>query len=82
MFLFEGYFGRILYTGDFRFNLARFYLTNMSLFRYTPSMLENRAIFGNQIDILYLDNTYFHPDFVFPSKVSFMVHQSYKIYLF
>ncbi|XP_021489866.2 5' exonuclease Apollo [Meriones unguiculatus] len=54
MFLFEGYFGTILYTGDFR---------------YTPSMLkEPTPILGKQIDILYLDNTNCNPDLVLPSR--------------
>ncbi|XP_038144319.1 5' exonuclease Apollo-like [Cyprinodon tularosa] len=44
MFLFEGYFGSILYTGDFR---------------YSPSMLREPCLMTNaKIDILYLDNTH------------------------
>ncbi|PSN48189.1 hypothetical protein C0J52_13864 [Blattella germanica] len=47
MFLFEGSFGRILYTGDFR---------------YDPTMLKHpelrRVIQAGLIDTLYLDNTY------------------------
>lgn len=55
MFLWEGYFGHILYTGDFR---------------YHPSMvlegpLSRRDI---SIDTLYLDNTYLSPNFEFPSQ--------------
>ncbi|XP_053447240.1 5' exonuclease Apollo isoform X1 [Nycticebus coucang] len=54
MFLFEGYFGTILYTGDFR---------------YTPSMLNEPALMlGKQIDTLYLDNTNCNPDVVLPSR--------------
>ncbi|XP_051021378.1 5' exonuclease Apollo [Acomys russatus] len=54
MFLFEGYFGTILYTGDFR---------------YTPSMLKEPAlILGKQIHTLYLDNTNCNPDLVLPSR--------------
>lgn len=53
MFLFEGYFGKILYTGDFRF-CQRF--------------VTHAAIKGKQFDILYLDNTYCHPKCDFPSR--------------
>ncbi|KAL6036947.1 hypothetical protein STEG23_005503 [Scotinomys teguina] len=54
MFLFEGYFGTILYTGDFRF---------------TPSMLKEPAlILGKQIHTLYLDNTNCNPALVLPSR--------------
>ncbi|KAM5202100.1 5' exonuclease Apollo isoform 1-T1 [Hipposideros larvatus] len=54
MFLFEGYFGTILYTGDFR---------------YTPSMLKEPALrVGKQIHTLYLDNTNCNPALVLPSQ--------------
>ncbi|XP_072500509.1 5' exonuclease Apollo isoform X2 [Notamacropus eugenii] len=54
MFLFEGYFGTILYTGDFR---------------YTPSMLQEPALrLGKQIHTLYLDNTNCDPALVLPSR--------------
>ncbi|KFO30345.1 5' exonuclease Apollo isoform X1 [Fukomys damarensis] len=54
MFLFEGYFGTILYTGDFR---------------YTPSMLKEPALtLGKQIHTLYLDNTNCNPSLVLPSR--------------
>ncbi|KAM5256158.1 5' exonuclease Apollo [Ctenodactylus gundi] len=54
MFLFEGYFGTILYTGDFR---------------YTPSMLKEPALtLGKQIHTLYLDNTNCNPALVLPSR--------------
>lgn len=53
MFLFEGYFGNILYTGDFR---------------YTPSMLKEPVLTGKKIDILYLDNTNCDPALVLPSQ--------------
>nr|KAF6396523.1 DNA cross-link repair 1B [Rousettus aegyptiacus] len=54
MFLFEGYFGTILYTGDFR---------------YTPSMLKEPALRGGkQIHTLYLDNTNYNPELVLPSQ--------------
>uniref|UniRef100_A0A8C4L9U8 5' exonuclease Apollo n=1 Tax=Equus asinus asinus TaxID=83772 RepID=A0A8C4L9U8_EQUAS len=55
MFLFEGYFGNILYTGDFR---------------YTPSMLKEPALrVGKQIHTLYLDNTNCNPALVLPSQL-------------
>ncbi|XP_006895786.1 PREDICTED: 5' exonuclease Apollo [Elephantulus edwardii] len=54
MFLFEGYFGTILYTGDFR---------------YTPSMLKEPVLsLGKQIHTLYLDNTNCNPALVLPSQ--------------
>ncbi|XP_070695870.1 5' exonuclease Apollo [Pempheris klunzingeri] len=54
MFLFEGYFGSILYTGDFR---------------YTPSMLREPCLRTNTtIDILYLDNTNSDPNRTLPSR--------------
>ena len=55
MFVFEGYFGRILYTGDFRF-CERF--------------LTHSATKGKKFDILYLDNTYCDPKCAFPSRSS------------
>lgn len=54
MFLFEGYFGSILYTGDFRLS---------------PSMLTHPLLNGSRaIDVLYLDNTYCHPSCQFPTR--------------
>ncbi|KAF1390566.1 hypothetical protein PFLUV_G00059370 [Perca fluviatilis] len=54
MFLFEGYFGSILYTGDFR---------------YTPSMLREPCLRTNtNIDVLYLDNTNCDPNRTLPSR--------------
>ncbi|XP_028590367.2 5' exonuclease Apollo [Podarcis muralis] len=54
MFLFEGYFGVILYTGDFR---------------YTPSLQQEPALKNSKlISSLYLDNTNCHPDIVIPSR--------------
>ena len=55
MFVFEGYFGKILYTGDFRF-CERF--------------LTHSATKGKKFDILYLDNTYCDPKCAFPSRSS------------
>uniref|UniRef100_A0A8B9LTX3 5' exonuclease Apollo n=1 Tax=Astyanax mexicanus TaxID=7994 RepID=A0A8B9LTX3_ASTMX len=54
MFFFEGYFGTLLYTGDFR---------------YTPSMLREPCLRNNTtIDVLYLDNTNCDPTRSLPSR--------------
>ncbi|NXR93199.1 DCR1B exonuclease, partial [Hypocryptadius cinnamomeus] len=53
MFLFEGSFGTILYTGDFR---------------YTSAMQDEPALKGRHIDRLYLDNTHCHPERALPSR--------------
>ncbi|XP_074420139.1 5' exonuclease Apollo [Larus michahellis] len=53
MFLFEGAFGTILYTGDFR---------------YASAMQGEPALRGRHIDRLYLDNTHCHPHRPLPSR--------------
>ncbi|XP_078806823.1 5' exonuclease Apollo isoform X2 [Oryzias latipes] len=54
MFLFQGYFGSILYTGDFR---------------YSPSMLREPCLKNNiTIDVLYLDDTNCDPNRTLPSR--------------
>ncbi|NWV01815.1 DCR1B exonuclease, partial [Upupa epops] len=53
MFLFEGTFGTILYTGDFR---------------YSSSMQGEPVLRGCHIDRLYLDNTHCHPQRALPSR--------------
>ncbi|XP_038018616.1 5' exonuclease Apollo [Motacilla alba alba] len=53
MFLFEGTFGTILYTGDFR---------------YMSAMQDEPALRGRHIDRLYLDNTHCHPQRALPSR--------------
>ncbi len=51
---FQGYFGKIVYTGDFRFNNA---------------MVEEPPLRGIcDVDVLYLDNSYCHPQCVFPTR--------------
>ena len=50
MYLFEGDFGRVLHTGDFRWELAS-----------QPDLLAQPALAGPPIDRLYLDNTYCAP---------------------
>ncbi|XP_078679202.1 uncharacterized protein LOC144914861 [Branchiostoma floridae x Branchiostoma belcheri] len=54
MFLFQGYFGSIFYTGDFR---------------YSPEMFDHEVLANRPpVDVLYLDNTYCSPECVFPSR--------------
>ena len=57
MILIKGYFGNILYTGDFRYNV---------------DMLDVRAlkvlIHREDLDLVYLDNTYFYSTCDFPSR--------------
>lgn len=68
MMLFEGYFGRYLHTGDFRFH-EHMWLENPYLFpRHLPRTPEGlpRSI---QVDELILDNTYCDPIFNFPVRV-------------
>ena len=50
----QGYFGRILYTGDFRFREEMFIETALSDV--------------GTIDVLYLDNTYCQPHCSFPTR--------------
>ena len=58
MLLLEGYFGRILYTGDFRFTKSM----------ATDPMLCRNNNNGKVIDVLYLDNTYCDPKCDFPTR--------------
>ncbi|XP_005105971.1 5' exonuclease Apollo [Aplysia californica] len=53
MFYFQGDFGNILYTGDFR---------------GTPGVLDACQHLAGKVDTLYLDNTYSNPRCVFPSR--------------
>ncbi|XP_063813362.1 5' exonuclease Apollo-like [Pseudophryne corroboree] len=53
MFLFEGYFGTVLHTGDFR---------------YSPDMLTYPPLRNKDIDVLYLDNTNCDPKLKLPSR--------------
>lgn len=55
MYLFEGYFGRVLATGDFR---------------YSPSMFgPDSPLLSSDIEACYLDNTYLNPMFAdMPSR--------------
>ena len=58
MFIFNGFFGNVVYTGDFR---------------YTPSMCENQAlkklIKWEDVDEVFLDNTYFFSKCTFGSRI-------------
>ena len=53
MFLWQGDFGTILYTGDFRFH---------------PGMISGSPLTNVEVDTLLLDNTYLDPRFNFPSQ--------------
>ena len=53
MFIFEGYFGKVLYTGDFR---------------HCERIATHSAINRRVFDVLYLDNTYCDPNCIFPSR--------------
>lgn len=78
IFVFNGYFGNIVYTGDFR---------------YTPSMLESSAlkqlIAREDVDKVFLDNTYFFSECTFGCRsevvekvISFIKqHESHYFYI-
>ena len=59
MFIFEGYFGNILYTGDFR---------------YCERFTRHSALKGKQFDVLYLDNTYCDAKCTFPTRTQATVN--------
>lgn len=61
MFLFRGDFGCILYTGDFRWE------AESKQTKIGRTMLLN-ALEDDNVDILYLDNTYCNPSFDFPPR--------------
>ena len=61
MFLFEGHFGRILYTGDFR---------------YSGPMLNDITLHSKcsaNIDVLFLDNTFCDARCIFPTRENALV---------
>jgi hypothetical protein len=66
MILFEGYMGTVLYTGDMRFDKALFSQYHY-LYPYSTRNKEFKAC-SRKIDFLYLDTTFLHPKFNFPSK--------------
>ncbi|KAF0972931.1 hypothetical protein FDP41_008783 [Naegleria fowleri] len=53
MFLLEGYFGTVLFTGDFR---------------YDPRILQAPCFKDKKIDHLYLDDTFLDPVYDFPTR--------------
>ena len=57
MILIKGYFGNILYTGDFRYCLEMLQVPSLRV-------LLNRE----DLDLLYVDNTYLYPTCDFPSR--------------
>lgn len=59
MFIFEGYFGKILYTGDFR---------------YCERFTAHSTMKGKQFDVLYLDNTYCDAKCAFPTRTQATVN--------
>ena len=73
MFLFEGPSGRMLHTGDFRWEAE-----------HLADMLHHPALTSAAIDTLFLDNTYAHPrhcafSSLFPSRAIcnlFFLHAS------
>jgi len=56
MFLFEGNFGRILYTGDFRYCGPMLYDIQLN------------SLCNGNVDVLYLDNTFCDSRCIFPSR--------------
>lgn len=71
MFLFEGYFGRYLHTGDFRFDE---YMWKEYTYLFPPSNPPDPQTgipTSLRIDQLILDNTFCDPVFKFPKRVVF-----------
>lgn len=66
MILFDGYFGRTLYTGDFRFNKDIFFKYK---FLYPPQYGDPFNGGGSiPIEVLHLDNTFLSEKFNFPPQ--------------
>lgn len=61
MYLFHGAFGWVLYTGDFRWEISS------ERAQLAKKMLLD-VLKGDDIDVLYVDNTYCHPSFSFPPR--------------
>lgn len=66
MILLEGYFGRVLHTGDMRFNYKMIH-ANPELYPIINQNYDNCSL---PIDEVILDNTYCDPIFIFPSRVN------------
>lgn len=66
MVLLEGYMGRVLYTGDIRFDRHKF----QQYYGLYPPELGNATFeaCSKPIDILYLDNTFLKKKFGFPPQ--------------
>ncbi|CAE8600822.1 unnamed protein product, partial [Polarella glacialis] len=58
MFVFSGYFGNVLYTGDFRLHKDHAHLGAMPLLQRQ----------GGQLARIFLDNTFCHPSFQQPTR--------------
>jgi len=69
MFLFFGYMGTILYTGDFRFS-TKMLTEETELYPLRKRNSENDGV-SVHIDELILDSTYADPLFKFPRRVNF-----------
>lgn len=61
MFLFRGYFGSVLHTGDFRWS--------RSLIQTNSALFNSDSTLKFPIDELIMDNTYCDPIFKFPAQV-------------
>jgi len=67
MFLFEGYMGKILHTGDMRWNN---WMMDDMLYIFPQDKRISEENCSIIIDELYYDNTYCDPIFKFPQRVS------------
>ncbi|CAH1414481.1 unnamed protein product [Lactuca virosa] len=61
MYLFRGDFGKMLYTGDFRWEVTS------KITEIGKNMLLS-ALNNHKVDTLYIDNTYCNPSYSFPSR--------------
>lgn len=61
MLLFRGEFGCMLYTGDFRWEVG------CERARKAKEMLAG-AVKDDEVDVVYLDNTYCNPTYDFPTR--------------
>jgi DNA cross-link repair 1B protein len=67
MFLFQGYMGTILHTGDMRFSPKMFRSKSYKHLYPKEKWNEDNFKCSIQIDELILDNTYCDPLFQFPA---------------
>ncbi|KAK1261046.1 DNA cross-link repair protein SNM1 [Acorus gramineus] len=61
MFLFNGDFGKVLYTGDFRWEIKG---NRAQMAKY----MLLRTLGKDKVDFLHVDNTFCHPSFSFPPR--------------